>query len=44
MKKKKGIKGVLESIPFISVNYDTNLIKTSKDMYSITLEINEFIL
>ena len=41
MKRKKGIKGVLESIPFINANFNTNLIKTGKDIYSITLEFND---
>lgn len=37
MLRKKGVKGVLESIPYIGVDYSTGLIKLNKDTYSIAL-------
>lgn len=41
MLRRKGIKGVLESIPYIGVNYETGLIKLNKDTYSASLRFSD---
>lgn len=41
MLRKKGIKGVLESIPYVGIDYETGLIKLDKDTYSITLKFTD---
>ena len=41
MLRKKGIKGILESVPYIGVNYENNLIKLDKNTYSITLKFGD---
>ena len=37
MLRRKGIKGVFESIPYVGVDYTTGLIKLDKNTYSCTL-------
>lgn len=41
MKRNKRIKGVLESIPYQSLDYKTNLFKLNKDTYSCTLRFTD---
>ncbi len=41
MLRKKGIHGVLESIPYIGIDYETGLIKLNKDTYSLALKFSD---
>lgn len=41
MLRRKGIKGVLETIPYVGIDYETGLIKLDKDTYSMTLRFTD---
>ena len=41
MLRRKGIKGVFESIPYLGADYETGLIKLDKNTYSCTLKFSD---
>ena len=41
MLRRKGIKGVFESIPYLGADYETGLIKLDKNTYSYTLKFSD---